>query len=253
MGNGTPIFMSGLTDVHAFVWKGAGAVDLGVGLGSETQSINDLGDVGGNGDHRGFVRVKGKMWEVGTLSNVPAGNLSTVKAINNHRLFLGTSTYGKRMVRGSYDLDSCPFLADGNRRPFRLRPVPIPAGTSSAYGQALNDHGVVFAVAFSRDGRGIRPYLVTKGKVNELAFPSRFQSLTNGDLNERGDVVGTGTISYEPPEKTEPCLWSKGRPVAFPTFPDWKLLTATGINDAGQICGTGVHNGKTRGYVLIPE
>src|SRR5262249_27371065 len=32
----------------------------------------------------------------------------------------------------------------------------------------------------------------------------------------------------------------------------WKLLTATGINDSGQIIGNGVYNGQQRGFLLLP-
>ncbi len=33
----------------------------------------------------------------------------------------------------------------------------------------------------------------------------------------------------------------------------WILHTAGGINDGGQVSGSGYHNGQTRGFLLTPQ
>lgn len=38
----------------------------------------------------------------------------------------------------------------------------------------------------------------------------------------------------------------------FPEITGWQLLSANGINDSGQIVGTGLFNGESRGFVLTP-
>jgi len=39
----------------------------------------------------------------------------------------------------------------------------------------------------------------------------------------------------------------------IPTGSGWVLQQAFGINNAGQIVGTGTHNGQSRGFLLSPK
>ncbi len=251
MGNPGPIFMSGLSDIRAFVWKGGRTIDLGTGLSTEASHINDLGDWVGSGDHRGLIRLRGKVWSVGTLSHVPAGNFSSVSAINNRRVFVGTSTYGKLSKTVQY-LPSRPFIADGNRFPFDLKPLRLPSGFSEGGGVDINEAGVILAFAYDPVKRSATPYLTHFNRTALLKLPERWDVPSRGDLNNRSDVVCT-VARLDTQEDTKPQLWLEGRHVDFPQFPGWTIKTASGINDQGQICGTGIHEGKTRAYVLIPN
>ena len=39
----------------------------------------------------------------------------------------------------------------------------------------------------------------------------------------------------------------------IPAGSGWVLISANGINAAGQIVGMGTHNSKTRGFLLTPQ
>jgi uncharacterized membrane protein len=75
-------------------------------------------------------------------------------------------------------------------------------------------------------------------------------------LNERGQVVG---VSYPPDSGPgRAVLWQNGRPVELSTLlppgAGWDSLDVpTGVNDLGQIVGTGyVRKGQPRGFLLTP-
>lgn len=117
-------------------------------------------------------------------------------------------------------------------------------------GVALNQDGVVLAEAYRRDGTERVPFVSKGGRVLVLRSSFRLRVWALG-MNKRGDVVGKAVRTLDPPNFS-PVLWRRGKEVAFPTFPGWTLQTAQCINDKGQICGTGLHEGKTRAYVISP-
>jgi len=39
----------------------------------------------------------------------------------------------------------------------------------------------------------------------------------------------------------------------IPAGSGWVLLSANGVNNAGQIAGEGLHNGKQHGFLLTPQ
>lgn len=72
-------------------------------------------------------------------------------------------------------------------------------------------------------------------------------------LNIYGDVVGrSGNGDWS---ASRAMLWRGGTAVDLHTTVTdngWTLQVATGINNAGQIVGTGRHNGQTRAFLLQP-
>ena len=243
--------MSGLTDVNPFIWRGKGMDDLGAGWSSVPLGINDLGDVVGDSNHRGFARLRGTLRSIDTLSHVPAGNRSSAVAINDHRLILGNFTYGGTKGTIDYELPSRPFTINGDRLPLRMRPVPLPNSVREAEGLALNDRGSILMQARNSTS-GIASLYLRRGKeLMPLQDPSPVPSYRDAAMNDRDEVVATAVVQTYP-EIAHPVLWRKGRAVVFPGFAGWTLQTAAGINDKGQICGTGLHEGKVRVYLLIP-
>lgn len=251
-GSGAPVFMSGLTDVDPFIWRGRGMDDLGAGWSSIPMAINNLGDVVGDSNSRGFVRLQGKLHGIGTLSHVPAGNRSVAVAVNDHRLVLGNSTYGGTPGKADYSLPSRPFTIDGLREPLRMRPLPLPFGNREAEGLALNREGTILLQIREKKSLGAQLVVLKGQKPSRLPRLFSAAGYQSACLNNRDEIVATANVQPYP-EVTQPVLWRQGKPVVFPKFEDWKLLTATGINDKGQICGTGVHNGQTRAYLLSPN
>ena len=87
------------------------------------------------------------------------------------------------------------------------------------------------------------------GRMTDLGtLPGDRQSGANA-LNARGEVVG---YSGE-----RACLWRGGKAydlnALLPANSGWVLQGAAGINNRGQIVGTGMHAGKKRGYLLTPR
>jgi probable HAF family extracellular repeat protein len=80
------------------------------------------------------------------------------------------------------------------------------------------------------------------------------------DLNESGDIVGhVAQFDNAPGFGGAAVLWRGGMIFDLNTLIDpgtgWRLLSAEGINDAGQIVGYGTLNGQTRAFVMtaVPE
>ena len=131
------------------------------------------------------------------------------------------------------------------------RPVSLPKGSKEATGLSLSRHGTVFAVAFSPGRRRFTPFFARGSSVTILPYDRSDSGLGNGQIDDRGDAVAT-LVRPSYPFRTEPRLWIGKRAVVFPSFEGWALQSATGINAKGQICGTGLHDGRTRAYVLSP-
>lgn len=237
-----PVFMTGLEHAAPFIWRGRGLESLGVTNLGQANDINDLGDIVGDDGHGAFARLNGKIVALPEASHVeprdPGGEMGDVNhasgvSINDRRQILMDSTYGGK--RGDTDLSLRPFLVDGSRVPLRLRPVPLPKDFVEGRGVALNDRGTVLAFATRRGASDTTPFLVRDGRIVRLPF--------TGAMNNREEVVGGDPLA----------VWRVGHMTLLPSFPGWELQTATGINDRGAICGTGLHDGKTRAYVLLPR
>jgi hypothetical protein len=74
-------------------------------------------------------------------------------------------------------------------------------------------------------------------------------------LNNRGDVAGTA-CSSGPNRKCRAFVRENGvwtdLNTRLPAGSGWELTTASDINDAGQIAGTGLFNGQSRDFLLTP-
>jgi probable HAF family extracellular repeat protein len=73
-------------------------------------------------------------------------------------------------------------------------------------------------------------------------------------LNRAGIVVGESTsISGD----HHAFVYRSGKMLdlnqLIPAGSGWELGSASGINDAGQISGSGLHNGQQRGFLLTPR
>jgi probable HAF family extracellular repeat protein len=79
------------------------------------------------------------------------------------------------------------------------------------------------------------------------------------DINESDQVVGSSTLfevvnTRLVPRTSHAFIWENGTMTdlndLIPTNTGWVLVSATAINDNGDIVGLGIKNGVTRGYVL---
>jgi probable HAF family extracellular repeat protein len=77
------------------------------------------------------------------------------------------------------------------------------------------------------------------------------------DINESGVVVGHD-LEYRPgPPRETALLWLQGRCIdlntRIPPRSGWRLESAVGVNNYGQIAGYGRHYGRKRAFLLTPS
>lgn len=228
---------------EATMWSSGKAVSLGTlgGYLSYATGINDIGMVTGlaadaQGVGRAFVYQDGSMASLGA-----AGRWSSGYGINESGAIVGTmeTTPGR-------------FEAFVWTPGVGLRPLGTLGGWSS-YGYAINANGIVVGNAqvsngrvhaFYSNGLGTLLDLGTLGKGNSDSFAY--------GVNGFGNVVGYSDTGQD----SRAFLWSGAEMQDLNTLVapggGWWLDAAYGINDRGQIVGTGTYRGETRGFRLDP-
>ena len=73
-------------------------------------------------------------------------------------------------------------------------------------------------------------------------------------VNAVGQIVGQAMVPGN--QAFHPFLWTNGQirdlNSLLPAHAGWELEIAHAINDAGQIVGSGTHNGQPRAFLVIP-
>lgn len=113
---------------------------------------------------------------------------------------------------------------------------------------AINDAGRVVGVS-SGDFTRAFVFDLPGGPMRDVV-PQGSSSLSG--VNAAGEAVGS-FLGWDP---VSAILWHDGTVVDLTRAlndPSWQLLSATAINDKGQICGVGLHNGGLYAYVLTPK
>ena len=127
-------------------------------------------------------------------------------------------------------------------------------GGTESRALAVNGPGQIAGVSSTTqtaaDGNPLyHAFFWDRGKMTDLGtLPGDRQSGAKA-LNARGEVVGSSG--------ERACLWRGGKAydlnALLPVGSGWVLQGAAGINNRGQIVGTGLHGGKKRGYLLTPK
>jgi probable HAF family extracellular repeat protein len=192
---------------HPFLYSNGVMTDLGT-LGSpkgtdwwnSAQGVNNSGVVTGTsydakGNFFGFIWRNGKMTKMGTLG----GSWSQAYAINN-----------KGQVTGlAYTANGSAHAFIANCAACALKDLgTIAGGTSTVWGFAINDSGVV---------------------VGQSTFQGTYHAFvySGGKMKDLNKMIPAGS--------------------------GWVLIEANGINSAGQIVGSGTHNGQSRAFLLTPQ
>jgi probable HAF family extracellular repeat protein len=234
---------------HAFLYAGDVIRDIGT-LGGPTSlawGMNASGEVVGRSDTSGglshaFLYSGGVMRDLGTLG----GAQSEAQAINDAGDIVGIAFVGV-----SADTRHAFVYSNGAMRDLGAL---VPAGASEAY--AINASGQITVSAGPLTGPynawHPRSYVYGNGVMTDLGAPGDRLSYPLG-INRWGQIVGWMDF------------FASGDPRAFlytpasgfldlnsllPPNSGWKLWEALGINDAGQIVGTGTYLSQPASFLL---
>lgn len=172
---------------RAFICDGAAMGDLvPSGEASSAYAVNDRGQVAGYGDRHAFLYSGNALLDLGTLAS--GLNMSAALAVNERGQVAGWSHYGL------YGAEEHAFLYDGG--------ALIDLGTfggsmSSAFG--INNSGQVVGwstyMGSTGDDVNLSGFLYSDGALrdlNSLIDDPDWQITCARDINDRGQIVGTG-------------------------------------------------------------
>ena len=126
-------------------------------------------------------------------------------------------------------------------------------GGSLTVASAINDAGQVVGFAETASG-DTDAFLYTNGTMNDLGTLGGTIDSYPSSINDAGQVVGQSQTA----SKTDLAfLYTNGAMTdlnnLLPPDSGWTPTDAAAINDAGQIVGTGVHNGEVHAFLLNPS
>jgi probable HAF family extracellular repeat protein len=238
---------------HAVLWSGGGASDLGTlgGRNSAALHINDNGQMVGwsefdpdSGERRAAI------WSGGLSALAQGGNYDAAWSINDLGKAVGEcTTLGTSML-------TQPCAWPGG--------VLAVLGGSQGSARDINDAGTIAGwtetTAIDHKGGHIPHAVIWDSTgIHDLGtLPGGTLTSRANAINAGGQVVGAGTlISDLATGVTHAVLWEDDQVIdlndCIPTDSGWVLSEAYGINDAGQIVGTGGHDGVYyRAFLLTP-
>jgi len=229
---------------EAFLYSDGVMIGMGTlgGVYSEALGINDAGQIVGDsdtatGDDHAFLYSNGIIRDLGTLG----GTWSYAAAINA----VGQVVGGAQTATG----ESHPFLYGGgimgDLGTLGTPPCCVPP---YAYAVAINASGDI--VGQSTTGTyNTHAFFYRSGLMVDLGTLGGGYSYASA-INASDQVVGSADTS----EHTHAFLWSNGVMTDLNSFiplsSGWVRENAIGINDIGQIVGTGTLRGQTRAFLL---
>jgi probable HAF family extracellular repeat protein len=285
--------MTGEGFLHAFVWDRGVMTDLGTlgGESSYATAINDSGMVVGfsqvthSRSSHAFIWRKGAgMRDLGTLG----GDQSFAADINNAGVVVGrafdasgtphgfvwTAPIGMRALAGGDPFSLATSTAPGTNGPvagsagvpllpgrWRTTGAPfsafkLPDGFNQGQGAAIDARNDVVGSASTPSGLVRAFFRSSAGAMRVLRVPG-IQNSEAAAVSNSLRVVGT---AYDDPFFLT-SAWLARTPAAparlllelVPPQAAWTFAYATAVSDRGLIVGTGLHRGRTRAYLLIPD
>jgi probable HAF family extracellular repeat protein len=124
-----------------------------------------------------------------------------------------------------------------------------------SYANAVNNSGEV--VGWSDLSSEVEhAFLYSGGKMTDLGILPSAKGSIASSINSSGVVVGFATYGSHVSQR-HAVLYTSSGPVdlnrLIPSGTGWTLLQANGVNDAGQIVGTGLINNIIRAFLLTPH
>lgn len=236
-----------LGTTRAFLYSNGTMIDLRSGLStsSSATAINNSGQIVGEvvlsltqGGIRGFLYSNGTITDLGTH---PTGGNTTASSINDSGQIVGSWL--------NLTSDWRPVVYNGTQRQDL---GTLPGGTVS-YGTAINNSGQV--VGYSDSSNGIRAFLYNNGAMSDLGILSGDDESRASAINNSGQIVGNSGSQFSS-NGQRAFLHSGGQINDLNNLirnnPGWILQQANGINDSGQIAGTGTISNQSRAFRADP-
>jgi probable HAF family extracellular repeat protein len=226
--NGTTINLNALAGRQ--LWAVRGINNDGVIVGDAPLTEDPPRFAGAFAIHNGEFR-----W----LGTLPGGVYSDAGGVNNLGQIAGQ---GSLPVGGG--LVGHAVVWDGDRI-FDLGTLP---GTTTSLSTGINDHGEVIGYT---DSRG---FIYTGGAMKALPELPGHAYSSPYDINNSGFVVGQATDSSF--NERRAFLYGRGFTYdlndLIPADSGWFLVSADGINEAGEIVGFGLYQEQLRSFILTP-
>jgi probable HAF family extracellular repeat protein len=270
--------------VHAFRWTNGVFTDLGTSPGggySRANAINDAGQVAGTADRSPGGYGYPVRWSASGVISDLGGPVTNALGVGN-----GIDPAGQ--VVGGQRPDTSEGAPSGTL--YRVNGTRVDLGANLGAANGINAVGqvvgapayiwrngsVTFLPGFPGTGEATATAISVSGQVvgsagagsSELAVAWHNSTPMNlgtvdgitrnraNAVNAAGQIVGTADPQCVPCPAPRAWLWQTGTITALdgliPAGSGWTLQQANGINDRGQIVGTGLHNGHQRGYLLTP-
>jgi probable HAF family extracellular repeat protein len=285
--------MTGEGFLHAFIWDRGVMTDLGTlgGESSYATAINDAGMVVGfsqiahSRSAHAFSWRKGiGLKDLGTLGGeqsfaADVNNAGLVvgrafDAVGNPHGFVWRSDIGMRVLTGGDPFSVATSAAPGMQGPVAgsagvplvpgrwrttgtpFTPFSLPGGFNQGQGAGIDARNDIVGSASTSSGLSRAFFRSSSGKLRVLRVPG-IENSEAASISNSLRVVGT---AYDDPFFLT-SAWLARTPSApaqlllelVPPQAGWTFAYATSVNDRGQITGTGLHRGRTRGYLLTPD
>ena len=223
----------------AVLWDGKKAKVLPT-LGGETSQalgINDADVAVGASSAAPGADPQACRWEKGVVTALPVDpGVSVAIDINAKGQIVGSNALSHAVLWDNGDATDLGTLGGD---------VSL-ARTINASGKIAGHSATVSGVPFGTPGT--HAFLWNQGAMTDLG------SLPIGDLSFAWDINGHGVVAGT--SVGAAVIWQDGAIVnlndLIPADSGWVLTGAYGINEAGQIAGTGQRKGKNRGFLLTP-
>ncbi|MGE3818506.1 MAG: hypothetical protein AB7I30_03665 [Isosphaeraceae bacterium] len=261
--SGVVVGESGNGPSKGFRWEAGTLSDVGTlpgGTSAVANDVNSLGRIVGSASNGQSVRAfytdgGGNLVDLGTPLGT-TNSLGRANALNDAGVIAGSA---RNAAGTATEATVWTFDSAGN-------PVATTVGSplAGAFSElsAINDLGLAVGRYTNAAGR-TRAFAFNGQSSFDLGLLSdepAFVHARANDVNNAGEIVGyVAQFDTAPSFGGAAVLWRGGSMYDLNDLIDpasgWRLLSAEGINDAGQIVGFGSLNGQSRAFVLtaVPE